>query len=215
MNPEAPGSAETGDYQKEQLAALQLVRTHIAAVGVSGTALLLELISPYLLFRRETDMFLSANFSQICSSACYESRLSACCAKEGIITFFADVVMNALVSNEGMLDRLQERLGRPNTGFKCVYLGKEGCLWKVKPVVCQMFLCDRAEEKVFTETPAAGRMWDALKRQRKEFTWPDKPVVFDRIETVFMEAGYTSPLMYLHNSPGLIRVKRRAGLLSP
>ncbi|MFH0725043.1 MAG: hypothetical protein V2B19_01580 [Pseudomonadota bacterium] len=215
MNPEAPRSSGTSDYQKEQIAALQLVRTHLASLGGSETARLRELISPYQSFRAETDLFLSSHFSQICSGSCYENRLSACCSKEGIITFFADVVINALLSGEGTLNRLQERLSRPNTGFKCVYLAEDGCLWKMKPIVCQMFLCDKAEKKVFEENLAAGERWDALKQQRKEFTWPDRPVVFDRIETLFIEAGYVSPLMYLHNSPGLIRVKRRAGLLSP
>jgi hypothetical protein len=34
------------------------------------------------------------------------------------------------------------------------------------------------------------------------------------LETVRSE-GCASPLMYLHNSPGLLRVKRRAGLMRP
>lgn len=215
MNPEALYNSGISDYQKEQIEALRLVRSHIASLSGSDTARLRELISPYQSFRTETDLFLSAHFSQICNRSCYENRLSACCSKEGIITFFADIVINALVSDEGMLNRLQERLSRPNAGFKCVYLAESGCLWKIKPIVCQMFLCDKAEEKAFKENPAAGKRWDALKQQRKEFTWPDRSVVFDVIETVFIDAGCISPLMYLHNSPGLIRVKRRAGLLSP
>lgn len=40
----------------------------------------------------------------------------------------------------------------------------------------------------------------------------------EQIETLkryFMDARYTSPLMYLHNSPGLLRVKQQAGRISP
>jgi hypothetical protein len=215
MSPESPCCPGISDYQKEQIEALQLVRAHIASLGCSEMDRFQELITPYLSFRRETDRFLSAHFSHICSRSCYENRLSACCSKEGIITFFADMVINALVSDAEMLNRLHERLNIPNTGFKCVYLGEDGCLWRMKPIVCQMFLCDKAEHNVFKGDFAAGERWDALKRQRKEFTWPDRPVVFDHIESLFIEAGYTSSLMYLHNSPGLIRVKRLAGLLSP
>lgn len=215
MKNRAPCSNGISDYQREQTDALRTVRAYLAAQGASGAARLRESISPYLSFRTETDSFLSAHFSRICSRSCYESRLSACCSKEGIVTFFADVVINALVSDEGMLRQLQERLAQPNTGFKCVYLDAGGCLWKMKPIVCQMFLCDKAEETVFKENPEAGGKWEALKQKRKEFTWPDQPVLFDHIETLFIQAGYASPLMYLHNSPGLLRVKRRAGLLDP
>ena len=208
-------STAIGDYQKEQMDALRLIRAHLAARGASEAFRLRELTAAYLSFRKETDSFLSTHFSQICSRSCYESRLSACCSKEGIITFFADVVINALFSEEELLHRLQERLTLPNTGFKCIYLDKDGCLWKIKPVVCQMFLCDKAEESVFQENPAAAETWERYKQRRKDFTWPDRPVLFDRIETLFIEAGYSSPLMYLHNSPGLLMVKRRAGLAVP
>jgi hypothetical protein len=39
------------DYQREQIEALQRVRSHIAALGAAGSARLRELISPYLAFR--------------------------------------------------------------------------------------------------------------------------------------------------------------------
>ncbi len=35
---------------------------------------------------------------------------------------------------------------------------------------------------------------------------------FDMIEAYFIAAGCFSSLMYLHNSPGLLRVKRKAGI---
>jgi hypothetical protein len=88
-------------------------------------------------------------------------------------------------------------------GFKCVFLGHEGCLWQIKPIVCEMFLCDAAENAV------ARKCWDALVRQKKDYTWPDRPVLCDTLEQICIEAGYTSSLMFLHNSPGLLRVKHQ------
>jgi hypothetical protein len=49
-----------------------------------------------------------------------------------------------------------------------------------------------------------------LKQREKHFRWPDRPVLFDDLEKYFMAAGYSSPLMYLNNSPGLLRVKELA-----
>jgi hypothetical protein len=46
------------------------------------------------------------------------------------------------------LESLQDVLTRPREGFKCVFLGHEGCLWRIKPIVCEMFLCDAAENVV-------------------------------------------------------------------
>ena len=36
-------------------------------------------------------------------------------------------------------------------------------------------------------------------------------MLFDDIEEWFLAAGYRSPLMYINTSPGLLRIKRRAG----
>ncbi|MGD2030721.1 MAG: hypothetical protein PVG86_12380, partial [Desulfobacterales bacterium] len=52
--------------------------------------------------------------------------------------------------------------------------------------------------------------WNELKQRKKIYTWPDRPVLFDDLERYFMNAGYSSPLMYLHNSPGLLRIKKQA-----
>jgi hypothetical protein len=208
-------SGAMNDYQKEQLDTLEAVRSHLAALGEAGRIELLEMTTDYLNFRRRTDRFLSQYFSGICSESCYRSRLSACCSKDGIITFFADVVINALFSPDPVLDRIADRLSRPNTGFKCIYLSEDGCLWRIKPVVCQMFVCDPALVKAFGQDPGAAGGWERLKAEKKTFTWPDRPVLFDRIEGRFISAGCASPLMYLHNSPGLLRVKRRAGLMAP
>lgn len=198
-------------YHLEQRQTLDLIRDHLAAVP-EDRARLMERIAPYRAFREKVAGFLSRHFQEICTGKCFRSRLSACCSREGIITFFADMVVNVLISGEADLAALTDVLDRPNDGFKCVYLGEGGCLWRLKPIVCEMFLCDAALSAAFDEDPAAADQWEALKEERKRFTWPDRPVIFDDLEAHFMAAGRRSPLMYLHNSPGLLRVKQRAGL---
>ena len=79
-------------------------------------------------FRRRAADFLHAHFAGICTRDCYENQRSACCSKDGIITFFGDLVVNALISDPQGLERIEERLGQPHQGFKCVYLGPRGCL---------------------------------------------------------------------------------------
>lgn len=195
------------DYQKEQTQAFSVVRKHLDSLPSSEREKLKEMTNDYLSFREETEAFLSEHFAALCTRECYQSRLSACCSQEGIITFFADTVINALFSRDHEIDRLLTVLGQENKGFKCVYLGEEGCLWRIKPIVCEMFLCQKAEKEVFGKNPPLGEVWERLKSRKKRYTWPDRPVLFDELETYFIEAGYSSPLMYLHNSPGLLRVK--------
>jgi hypothetical protein len=199
-------------YQIEQLEALFRVATHLTSMPRGEKEKLRERAADYLAFRQRVDDFLDRNFGSVCDRTCYQSRLSACCSREGIVTFFADVVINLLVSEESEIEGLVEALQRKNDGFKCIYLGEEGCRWKVKPIVCAMFLCDSAKRKVFHPNPEAEAEWIELERQRKHFTWPDRPVLFDMIEAYFIAAGCSSSLMYLHNSPGLLRVKRKAGI---
>ncbi|GBC60436.1 hypothetical protein DENIS_1388 [Desulfonema ishimotonii] len=198
------------DYQKEQLETLRMVRQHLASVSETGREKLRAMISPYLGFRSEVADFSAAHFGETCTRNCYESKLSACCSKDGIITFFADVAVNVLMSGADALDTLEDVLQKPNTGFKCVYLGETGCLWQVKPIVCEMFLCDAAMRRASEADPACEAEWKALETRKKGFAWPDRPVVFDALERFFMDAGYRSPLMYLHNSPGLLRVKQKS-----
>ncbi|MGD9244161.1 MAG: hypothetical protein PVH36_04470, partial [Desulfobacterales bacterium] len=108
------------------------------------------------------------------------------------------------------IDALLATLQKPNTGFKCIYLGNNGCMWRVKPIVCEMFLCEQAKKEVFGEKAWTEDAWNELKQRKKLYTWPDRPVLFDDLERYFMDAGYSSPLMYLHNSPGLLRIKKQA-----
>ncbi len=198
-------------YHIEQRQTLDLVRDHLH--GVPGDRdRLLEWTASYRGFRETVADFLARDFQDACTEKCFRGRLSACCSREGIITFFADVVVNVLVSDEAELDRLGAVLDVPNNGSKCVYLGDRGCRWRIKPIVCEMFLCDTAQRTVFDNDPEAAVRWEKLKNERNRYTWPDRPVVFDDLEAHFMAAGHSSPLMYLHNSPGLLRVKKMAGL---
>ena len=187
-----------------------MVRRYLAQMSEAKREALKEGLTDYLMFRDAVDTFQENYFRDICNHKCYQSKLSACCSRDGIIIFFADVIINALMANPAALERLQDVLTHPHEGFKCVFLEHEGCLWRIKPIVCEMFLCDAAEKAVLKENPVARKRWDALGRQKKDYTWPDRPVLFDTLEQICIDAGYTSPLMFLHNSPGLLRVKRQA-----
>lgn len=195
-------------YQKEQLECLNLVRAYLWNLTEDDKNALRLLMTDYLRYRAEVTEFLNKNFSEICSEKCFRSRLSACCSKDGIITFFADVVINVLNSEEQALDELYKVLQKDHQGFKCVYLGDRGCLWGIKPIVCEMFLCESAKESAFKDDSEAMLKWEGLIEKKNEFTWPDRPILFDKIEEIFLNAGCKSPLMYLHNSPGLLRVKK-------
>lgn len=197
-------------YQVEQAEAQTMVQRHLRRISGSQTKGLLAQISKYLAFREDVDRFLDEHFKHVCTQKCYQDQRSACCSRDGIITFFADVVVNALVSVNPEIDALTAAIQRPRNELKCIYLGEGGCRWRVKPIVCEMFLCRPAQEEVFGRSPEAEKIWHTLQERRKRFTWPDRPVLFDDLERFFIDAGYLSPLMYLHNSPGLLRIKRRA-----
>ena len=196
-------------YQQEQTDALQMVAEHQQSLPEKDKRALVDLAGEYLVFRKNIAAFFSVYLSDVCTLKCYKNRLSACCSKEGIITFFADVVINALVSSEEEIRSLLRALAVENKGYKCIYLGPDGCLWQLKPIVCEMFVCKDAQEKIFNSAPEARKKWEEFKQLQKRFTWPDRPVLFDALEAIFLKAGYTSTLMYLHNTPGLLRLKQR------
>jgi hypothetical protein len=200
------------EYQQEQLEALMTTRQGLTRLDEPARQQLNDAIRDYLTFRKTVDGFLHQHFSDVCNLTCYRNRTSACCSKDGIITFFADTVINALVATPRQVERLERALGRTNTGHRCIYLADHGCLWTVRPVVCAMFLCDRAMRTVFAAAPQAEPQWEALRRQEKAFKWPDRPVLFDYLEQVFIDMGLHSTLMHLHLSPGLLRIKRQSGL---
>lgn len=197
------------EYQTEQLEALQLVRKYLDASSPPERADLHRMIAPYQAFREETAQFLRDEFGSLCTRRCYASGASACCAKDSIIVFFADVVVNALNAPAYRLDSIANALSAPNRTGKCVFLGSEGCRWTVKPIVCEMFLCDAAINAVFADRPEAAEQWAKLEARRKTFTWPDRSVLFDELERRFLDSGIRSTLMHLNFSPGMLRLKRR------
>ena len=203
------------DYQAEQLEALRMVREILNALPDSETTKIKAEIADYQVFRSQVADFLDTHFKDICTEKCFASRLSACCSRDGIIAFFADVVVNALVSEDEALDRIEAAIQNPENAVKCIFLAEGGCLWRIKPVVCVFFLCDEAEKRAFGDNPEAAREWATFKEIKKHFTWPDKPVLFERLEDFFISRGCRSPLMYLHFSPGLSRIRQnRKDLLS-
>ena len=165
-------------YHQEQIEAIAMVHKHLKS-HPSVRRDLLALAADYLSFRVEVDSFLSTHFRKVCTQTCYQNRLSACCSREGIITFFADIVVNVLASDNQEIENLISILRQSNTGFKCVYLTENGCRWKVKPIVCEMFLCDRATETILARNPKLKGEWDLIEEKRKQYTWPDRPVLFD------------------------------------
>lgn len=165
---------------------------------------------PYLRFREDVAWFQSEFFSETCTEKCFTGRTSACCGREGIATFFADVVINLLLSTSEEIETLEKTIIKDQESLKCVYLEKSGCLWRLKPIVCEMFLCEHAKVPVLGKNRALLDQWQGLRRQDKSFTWPDKSVLFDEIEAIFLNLGIESPLMYFHRSPGLLRVKSQS-----
>jgi hypothetical protein len=200
------------DYQRDQIETLAMVQGHLDGLPISQIRRLQEQIQPYLQFRKDTRQFLASYFDVVCYSRCYKTTRSACCTKEGIITYFADMVINCLQSDQTEIANLVKRLQEPNENSKCIYLGPAGCLWRIKPIVCEMFLCDAACRQVFAHHPEAEAKWKDLNQRKKRFIWPDQPILFDQLEDEFLNAGLFSTLMYMHTSPGLLRVKKMAGL---
>ena len=196
-------------YNKEQLEAIKIVRQYLDKCPASEIESLKVRLKPYLAFRQETAKFQAQHLSEICNQNCFTSWTSACCGREGIMAFFADVVINLLLSSDEEIDSLTHTLLSDPGGTKCVYLSNEkGCLWRLKPIVCEMFLCDQAKKSVLEVNDRLKLEWEELRKKEDSFTWPDKPVLFDEIEEIFFNEGFDSPLMYFHKSPGLVRVKK-------
>ncbi len=202
------------NYQQEQLEAQTQIADWLGQCPTSAPSAWRRRVAAYIDFRKQVDQYLNRNFNSYCTTNCYQNNLSACCSKDGITTFYADLFINALVSDSSQLDRLKLAIEGPLHARKCIYLGKTGCLMMVRPVVCAMFLCSQAQQEVFAANESVKAQWADFRRQAKAFRWPDQPVLFDDIEQAMIAAGYQSPLMYLHNSPGLLRVKQKAGLVT-
>ena len=144
---------------RDQWEALLMVQRYLEGLPASELERLRAAVWPYLEFRSEVARFQNDFFSEICSQACFTSCQSACCNRDGIATFFADVVINALSSSEEDLNHIKTALVNDPGGFKCVYLGPNGCRWRVKPIVCQMFLCEPARARVFAQSPEVEAEW--------------------------------------------------------
>lgn len=194
-------------WQKEQYESLLLVRQSLETHSSTLLKPLQLSIHEYIEYRHEIDVFLTSHFSQVCTESCYNTAKSACCGKDGILIFFAEVVINAAISDTNALQRLENGISQPNSGSKCDFLGRRGCRWKLRPLVCALFLCNEAEKAVFGGAPVIEKVWERLKKKAKAFKWPDREVLFDEIEKIYITNGYDSPLMYCHKSPGLLRVK--------
>jgi len=201
-----------GTYNHDQWAGFQAIRQAYGNLSPSRRREIQTLLNPYLEFRRELEAFHERYFNDHCTGSCFETGLSACCGFESIITFFADQLVTFVQSSEEEMDRLLEVLQRANTTSNCVYLGPDGCMWRVRPVSCAMFLCEDARQTAFSRHPPAREAWKELQQREKAFTWPDRPVLFDDLEKIFMDLGLESPQLYFHRSPGLLWVKSRAGL---
>jgi len=189
-----------------------MVREHLAGLAAPDERALRKSIEPYLEFRDAVSRFQKENLSETCTLKCFRDRSSDCCGREGILTFFADVVVNVLGSTDEAIETLLSTLSRDRGGPNCVYLGDDGCMWNLKPIVCEMFLCDHAKEEVLGENSPLGRQWQGLRVREKLYTFPDRPVLFDDLENLFLDAGLESPLMYCHISPGLVLLKRKHGV---
>ncbi len=195
-------------YNSEQIETIGMVVEHLSCVSEKENESLKKMCDEYLGFRKQLSEYFLKYVADTCIKKCFDNQRSACCTKEGVIIFFADIFINLLYSDKKETDDLLFALNSLDQGRRCVYLGERGCLWKIKPVICEMFLCNTAKKEIFQKHADASLLWMALKKREKDFKWPDKPVLFDRIEEYFINKGFSSSLMFMHTSPGLIKVKK-------
>lgn len=200
------------EFNRDQWAGFNAIRKAMEGLPPSELEGLAEKSGQYLDFRRSLDRYQSEHFGPFCHSACFETGLSACCGFESIFTFFADMVIESLFASSEEMRGIFRALEKPNLSRRCVYLGENGCIWRFRPISCAMFICEDATRASFKNRPEAKATWEEYRRREKEFTYPDKPVLFDDIEKYFKNLGVDSVHMYLHRSPGLMRLKQLSGL---
>lgn len=201
------------EYNLEQYDAYITIKAFFDGASADDVEALERMIVPYLEFRRETSEFLVSSCADVCGDICFKTGLSDCCMHEGIITFFADWIVNWLVSSKDEIDILVEALFKPFRDDKCVYLGEKGCLWKIKPLNCETFVCKQARAEIFAGDFQAEHIYDEMLVKKKTFSYPDRPVLFDDIEKFFMKRGVDSEIMYFHKGAGLMMIKRNAGMI--
>ena len=202
------------EYNRDQWVTFQAVREACEKLSASEIEELENSLQPYLAFRREVESYQSRYLESFCRETCFETGLSGCCGFESIITFFADHVISHLLSEPREMEKIFNILEQPNRSRNCVYLAKSGCLWKVRPISCAMFLCGKLKARFIENDPQGQLLWTELQNREKEFTWPTRPVLFDDLEKVFIDLGAKSPHMHFHQSPGLLRLKAESGLKS-
>ncbi|MBU0994290.1 MAG: hypothetical protein KJ737_17505 [Proteobacteria bacterium] len=200
------------DYNTEQLETLDMIVNVLPRMPEKEIIELKDSASDYLQFRQDMASFSDTYLAPLCKKKCHDTGLSACCTKDGIITYFTDMVLNVLFSDEKKISILKNTLSRSNTHTTCVYLSEKGCLWTIKPIVCEMFFCDWLIEESSVTDASFARQIEAFRIRQKLYTWPDKPVFFNTVETLFLEKGIESSLMYFHFSPGLKQIKKKAGV---
>lgn len=200
------------EYNLEQFDAYMTVKAFFDKASGDEVACLRQMISSYLDFRAETSEFLTRSCAEVCGDICFKTGLSDCCMHEGIITFFADWIVNWLVSSKEETDVLLNALYEPFRDDKCVYLGPLGCLWKIKPLNCETFVCKQARADIFLKNPEAEQVYEEMLKKKKTFSFPDRPVLFDAIEKFFMDRGVDSETMYFHKGAGLLLIKQKAGV---
>ena len=57
-----------------------------------------------------------------------------------------------ILSKKEDINKLVSMLHIENKGGRCIYLGEYGCMWVVKPIVCEMFLCNQAKKRFLNLT---------------------------------------------------------------
>ena len=77
-------------------------------------------------------------------------------------------------------------------------------------IVSEMFLWKHPKEAVLKNNNALRTQWEKFRRRERRYTWPSRPVLFDKLEELFIRDGFDSPIMYIDRSPGLIRVKNQS-----
>lgn len=202
-------------YNRDQWVSYEAIRSVFAYFPRSRIEELRSKIRPYLDFRRDVERFYLHHFQSVCSELCFKNKTSACCGFESIFTFFADHVVNCLVSDEEEIAAILTHLSKPNLTQRCVYLLENGCMLRIRPISCAMFFCQKAKRLVFERNPEAESLLESLKAREKEYTWPDKPVLFDDLEKIFLLLGVETPLFYFHRSPGLLRIKAKRDRAKP
>lgn len=195
-------------YTGQHLETLDMLARKLRELEPGELDELRGMLRPYLDYREQTGHVFRAHLVGGCRRLCFEKNRSGCCGREGIIVFFADFVAELLTAGAEAAGRLAAVLEADRGGVNCVYLGREGCHWALKPIACEMFLCDELKENVLAADAGLTGKWEGLRAREKEFTKPDRPVLFDDLERFFIERGVATPLMYFHHSPGLLRLKR-------